>query len=320
MNARLALCLTCTTVAVGLSLGMAACGGDNGTTSGDDASSGTSSGTSSGSRSGSGVGSGTISSGSSSARDSSVTDSAGDSTVNDTGTDSTTADTGRDTSTVDSSSGLDASDGGADTGPADTGPADTGPADTGPADTGPADTGPADTGADAGDGAVVLTGVACRLADGGGTLCAVGEHCCLNSQTQATSCQAACFADAGTYPVDCTGATGPGQCTNSAGAGAVCCGNLILTGAGTPPSCTNGGFVSRCAPPTLCNDTPPPDCTQGQYTIRTCTAPADCANDVHPSDAGGSLTHCCQFGTSPIKWCVDGLTAAGIGDGGTCMN
>jgi hypothetical protein len=50
-----------------------------------------------------------------------------------------------------------------------------------------------------------------------------------------------------------------------------------------------------------------------------CTAAADCASDIHPSDAGGALTHCCKFGSNPVSWCVDPATAAGIGDAGTCM-
>jgi hypothetical protein len=322
MNARLALCLTCTTVAVGLSLGMAACGGDSGSTPGDDASSGTSSGSTSGSRSGSGFSSGTISSGSS-VRDSSVTDSAGDSTMNDTGTDSTTADTGHDTSTSEA-----AADTGSDTSTVDSGQdaSDAGNAGEG---------GDAGSG-DAGDGAVVDAADAGETGAGGGPICQtsadsgvacnVGEHCCVNATTRTGACAAQCNADAGTFPVDCAGFTSsaqrPNQCGQTMGAGSVCCGHLLLTGATTDAgSCVAGGVTSQCAPSaTYCPDNPPTDCTAippPGYPIRMCTATTDCTGDNFDAgirdggDGGVTIVPrnvCCSFG-SPLYLCVDPLTA-----------
>jgi hypothetical protein len=203
----------------------------------------------------------------------------------------------------------DAADAANDMGVTDTGTEDTG-AESG-ADSG-TDAGTSDSGSDGGTEASVdagsdsapdaapdagdRQGPACRASDGGIYRCNSGEHCCANAMTQASSCATACRPDAGTFPVDCAGATGDGQCGSL-----LCCGTLVLDG-GTVPNCGASSLTTSCA--TMCTDNPPGTFSNcmGMYTIRLCNATADCANDT-------ARPMCCRFGASPVYWCVDTITA-----------
>jgi hypothetical protein len=131
------------------------------------------------------------------------------------------------------------------------------------------------------------------------TACSGNNSLCLN---------AAC--------VPCMGTTNvPNARVGVCGTGQQCCGVLSQTGQGTSPNCT-GGVSSQCVPAGNCQDQPPTECTAGDYTLRLCTASADCASDVqwHINDAGMeasvSRTYCCNFGVvdagSPF-WCTNKL-------------
>ncbi len=298
---------------------LAACTGDDTTPGSGDASSGASSGSGSGSVSGSGSSiSGSVSgaaSGSTSGMDSSVGDSAGpDSTIGDGGVADAKDSGSTETGSADSTLG----DTGTPDGTSTEAAAEAGAADTGATETGAADGGEA--GAEGGGGPLCKTGP-----DGGINACDVGAHCCVNAATLAQSCQSACQADAGTFPIDCLGATGPGQCTATAGAGAVCCGVLALTGNQTDAGvCIPQGLVTQCAPPSACAENIPQDCSQAAttspYVLRMCTATSDCTGDrIYPDggpEAGIGHAKCCSFG-APASWCVDALTATA--PTATCM-
>jgi hypothetical protein len=244
--------------------------------------------------------------------DSGGKDGGPDATVEDAGgPDSTAMDTGGDSASTDTGA-ADAGDAASDTSLTDTGVMDAG-AD-GNVDSG-VDTGMPDSGTDSATEASVDSGIdaapdtgagqgpACRAVDGGIYRCNAGQHCCANAMTQASSCATACDADAGTYPVDCAGSTGAGQCGSQ-----LCCGTLVINGGTIPPMCTASQLTAACAP--LCGgdagDNPPAGigaCTPATHTIRLCTAAADCAGDPNGN------TRCCSFNGNPIRWCIDSTNA-----------
>jgi hypothetical protein len=132
----------------------------------------------------------------------------------------------------------------------------------------------------------------CRAADGGIYTCSAGQHCCVNTSTQASSCAASCAPPL--YAVDCAGASGTNQCGAQ-----TCCGTLVISG-GTLPNCTASELTSACTSGT-CNDNPPGGlgaCNPASHIIKLCTAVADCAGDANGN------TMCCRFSTSPLYWCV----------------
>jgi hypothetical protein len=324
MNARLALRFACTAALVGLMTGCASGdSGDGGETpaeGGGDSTMGPDA-RAEGSADAGGPDGGPAETGKPDATaeggaDSGGTDASADATLGDTGgQDSTVADAASQDSTVDDTAAPDAMDAANDTGLTDTSAADAGADST--LDSG-VDTGAPDAGADAetdasGDGGSDAApdtgdgqGPACRASDGGIYRCNTGEHCCANAMTQASSCATACNPDAGTYPVDCAGSTGDGQC-----GGQICCGTLVLSG-GTVPNCSASSLVTSCA--TTCTDNPPGTFSgcMGNYTIRLCNATADCTNDT-------GRPVCCRFGASPVYWCVDTFTALVAPTDGGCF-
>jgi hypothetical protein len=128
--------------------------------------------------------------------------------------------------------------------------------------------------------------------------------CCETPTTFAESCALSCGASAGA--IACAGNTGPNECP----AGTLCCGSLVVKG-GTAPACTTQSLSTACQ--ATCADAAP---VVGQtcgtaaapkaYTLRMCTAKADCAGDT-------GATNCCSFGGSPLAWCVNGADAAASG-------
>ena len=158
----------------------------------------------------------------------------------------------------------------------------------------------ADAGTDAGiDSAVGPPGPSCPVSSGGLDTCNTGEHCCLAAPTRATTCAATC--NTGSYPVDCPGASGPGGCGTQS-----CCGTLVFDGGATTTNCYVPKLTAGCTD--TCNDNFPAAVAscRGAYTVRLCTAGADCAGDL----AGN--TYCCNFGSPPgsFNWCVAGTIAA----------
>ena len=151
-----------------------------------------------------------------------------------------------------------------------------------------------DGSAEGGDAGV---GPMCQT-DAGVTLCAAGQHCCVNASTQAASCSAIC--PSGTSSLDCIGATDNDAAVNQCGT-QNCCGTLTLTGGGFSGACTATALSSACQD--TCNDTAPATCTAGTYTVQLCTSAADCAGNQR------NQTQCCQFGVSPLYWCATGLEA-----------
>lgn len=144
-------------------------------------------------------------------------------------------------------------------------------------------------------GAGVCEAPMCRtLADGStASQCAAGQDCCNDSMSNEQTCAASCASPSA--PLDCLGNTGNDQCA----AGTLCCGTLVLVG-GTVGSCTaatlSSSCKSRCAenlPGLSCGSTQNPL----TFTLRLCTAKADCAGDA-------TRTNCCAYNDSPIHWCV----------------
>jgi hypothetical protein len=164
-----------------------------------------------------------------------------------------------------------------------------------------------DAGSDAGnDSAMGPPGPRCPAASGGFDSCNTGEHCCVNAPTRATTCAATCDTSAGYYPVDCSGSSGADGCGSQS-----CCGTLVL----------DGGPVTNCYVPQLtgscsdsCNDNFPATLAScmGSYTVRLCTAGADCAAELNGN------TSCCNFGNPPssFNWCV---AATLIGAANSCV-
>jgi hypothetical protein len=135
----------------------------------------------------------------------------------------------------------------------------------------------------------------CLSSDGGEAQCAHGDNCCSQGMGKATagSCAATCTAPA--YALDCTGNTG----TNECGAGTVCCATLVIDG-GVVGDCTIAELSSSCQA-SCADDLPGTTCGSPEdpltFTLRLCTATADCASD-------DSRTSCCAYEDSPIYWCV----------------
>jgi hypothetical protein len=155
-----------------------------------------------------------------------------------------------------------------------------------------------DAGADARNDVEVGTGPRCLATDGGFDFCNAGEHCCANTDRVA-ACAASCDAPSGFYPVDCPGASGAGGCGSQ-----ICCGTLVFDG-GAIPNCSASQLTSACSD--SCGDNFPGTLAScgGSYTIRLCTAAADCAGDPNGD------TYCCNFGNPPsvINWCVASTVA-----------
>jgi hypothetical protein len=158
-----------------------------------------------------------------------------------------------------------------------------------------------DTGSDAGyDSNMGPPGPHCPSSGGGLDTCNSGEHCCVNAPTRAATCAATCAG--GTYPVDCPGASGPGGCGSQS-----CCGTLVFDGGQSTTNCYVPELTAACSD--SCNDNFPAALAAcvGTYTVRLCTAAADCAAELN-----GNI-YCCNFGSPPssFNWCV-GATPAGL--------
>jgi hypothetical protein len=156
------------------------------------------------------------------------------------------------------------------------------------------DTG-ADGGRDAGNETGVGPGPSCPASSGGFDTCNTGEHCCVDAPARAATCASTC--DTVSYPVDCPGASGPGGCGSQS-----CCGTLVYDGGSMTTNCYVPKLTAGCAD--TCNDNFPATVAmcRGSFTVRLCTAAADCAGS-----ANGSI-YCCNFGNPPnsFNWCVAG--------------
>jgi len=139
----------------------------------------------------------------------------------------------------------------------------------------------------------------CRTGGGsnGGTSesqCPAGDDCCNNSMSGAQTCSATCASP--THPLDCTGNTGADEC----GAGTLCCAEIVLVG-GMVGSCSTSELTSSCQA-TCADNLPGASCGSTAnpltFTLRLCSATADCAND-------GNRTNCCAYNDSSIYWCVE---------------
>jgi hypothetical protein len=139
----------------------------------------------------------------------------------------------------------------------------------------------------------------CEAADGGFYQCPAGDNCCGNPSNYSATCAATC--PSGTYATDCGGNTGANQCPT----GSVCCGSLVLSGAGTVPSCAATSLTSSCEATASCVDKAPSSplsCVAGTYPVRLCRANSDCTG-AHNGD-----TNCCSCGkiggkANPVYLC-----------------
>jgi hypothetical protein len=142
-------------------------------------------------------------------------------------------------------------------------------------------------------GAGVCTAPMCGLGDNGATQCAAGDSCCYNSTAFTESCEATCSST--TEPMDCMGNTGDNEC----GSGTVCCATMVLVG-GIAGSCTVSSLTSSCQT-TCAEELPGASCGSTKdpltFTLRLCSAAADCADDSTGS-------YCCEYNDVPIYWCV----------------
>jgi hypothetical protein len=153
----------------------------------------------------------------------------------------------------------------------------------------------ADAGNDAGNDSAVGPGPRCPASDGGFDSCNASEHCCVYAPTRSATCAATCDTGAGYFPVDCPGASGAGGCGSQS-----CCGTLVLDGGAVTTDCYVPELTAACSD--SCGDNFPATLAtcSGSYTVRLCTAAADCAADPNGN------TSCCNFGNPPssFNWCV----------------